>query len=198
MKKTLIVLSHPHIENSRFNKALIEGIKELPHVTIRHLDALYGSDTKAFDIAKEQRYLLEHERIVFQFPWYWYSAPAMLKGYQDEVFSYGFAFGTSGDKLSGKEFKIVTTIGASELAYQAGGWNLKSMNELLSPFQSMCNMTGMTYTRAFKVHGVGIMSDEELGQYVALYKEELLDTSWDNGLIKYYRKMNEEAIKSRS
>ncbi len=198
MKKTLIVLSHPNLQNSKFNAALIKEVKDLPHVSIRHLDALYGSDTKAFDVVKEQHYLRENERIIFQFPWYWYSAPAMLKAYQDEVLSYGFAFGKSGDKLAGKEFKIVTTIGAAEFAYQAGGWNLKSMNELLSPFQSMCNLTGMTYTRAFKVYGVGVMSNEELQQQAILYKETLLEDTWDNGLVKYYRQMNEEAIKPRS
>ena len=123
--KTLLILNHPNLEASQFNKALIEGIKGLEHVTIRHLDELYGSDIKAFDVEKEQQLLLEHDRVIFQFPWYWYSAPAMIKAYQDEVFTYGFAYGNSGDKLNGKAFKIATTVGAPEFAYQEGGWNKK-------------------------------------------------------------------------
>jgi len=195
--KTLIILSHPNLEASKFNKALVEGIKDLENVTIRHLEELYGSDIKAFDVETEQKLLLAHDRVVFQFPWYWYSSPAMIKAYQDEVLTYGFAYGSAGDKLNGKEFKIATTVGAPDYAYQEGGWNKKSMNELLSPFQSMANLTGMTYTRSFRVHGTAAMNDEELEQNVKEYKEELLDDSWDNGLNKYVRKMNEDSVKAK-
>jgi putative NADPH-quinone reductase len=61
-------------------------------------------------VESEQRLLSEHDRVIFQFPWYWYSSPAMIKAYQDEVFTYNFAYGSKGDKLSGKEFKIATTV----------------------------------------------------------------------------------------
>jgi len=121
----------------------------------------------------------------------------MIKAYQDEIFTYGFAYGNSGDKLNEKEFKIATTIGAPDFAYQAGGWNLKSMNELLSPFQSMCNLTGMLYTRAFKVDGVAAMTNKELELKIQEYKDELQDQSWDNGLSKYIRKINEDNVKTK-
>lgn len=197
MKKTLLILSHPNLQESEFNKALIEGVKDIENLTIRHLEELYGSDIKSFDVEEEQKLLLEHDRVVFQFPWYWYSSPAMIKAYQDEVLTYGFAYGSAGDKLNGKEFKIATTVGAPEFAYQEGSWNKKSMNELLSPFQSMCNLTGMTYTRSFRVHGTAAMSEEELVQYATSYKQELLDEAWDNGLTKYLRKMNTDSVKAK-
>ena len=144
MQKTLLILSHPNLEGSKFNKALIQGVKDLENITIRHIDELYGSDIKAFDIETEQKLLLESDRVIFQFPWYWYSSPAMIKAYQDEVLTYGFAYGSAGDKLNGKEFKIVTTVGAPDSAYQEGGWNKKSMNELLSTFQSIAKLTSKT------------------------------------------------------
>lgn len=197
MKKTLIILSHPNLENSKFNKALIEGVKDIENLTIRHLEKHYGSDIKAFDIKKEQELLLSHDRVIFQFPWYWYSSPAMIKAYQDEILTYGFAYGSAGDKLNGKEFKIATTVGAPDYAYQEGSWNKKSMNELLAPFQAMANLTGMTYTKAFRVHGVASMSEEELREKVQEYKEELLDDSSDNGLNKYIRKINEDSVKAK-
>jgi len=196
-KKILLILSHPNLKESKFNKALIEGVRDLQNLNIRHLEELYGSDIKAFDIKKEQELLLEHDRVIFQFPWYWYSSPAMIKAYQDEVFTYGFAYGNEGDKLNGKEFKIVTTIGAPEYAYQEGGWNKKSMNELLSPFQAMANLTGMTYTRAFKVHGVASIDDTELKLKIKEYKDELQASSWDNGLNKYIRKIDENSVKAK-
>lgn len=197
MKKTLIILSHPNLNNSKFNKTLIEAIKDVDTLTIRYLDGQYGTDIKAFNIEEEQKLLLEHDRIIFQFPFYWYSSPAMLKAYIDEVFAYGFAYGSEGDKLNKKEFKIVTTVGAPDYAYQEGGWNKKSMNELLSPFQSLSHLTGMIYTRAFILHGVAAMEDRELEKKVKEYKEEILDNSWDNGLTKYVRTMNEENVKAK-
>lgn len=197
MQKTLIILSHPNIDNSKFNKALMDGVKDLENVTIRHLEGIYGSDMKAFDVEAEQKLLLEHDRIVFQFPWYWYSTPAMLKAYQDEVFTYGFAYGSTGDKLNGKEFKVVTTIGGADYAYQAGGWNNFSMNELLTPLRQMANLTGMKYTRGYFLYGVGAMGEDELATKVQGYKEELQDEAWDNGLTKYLRVMNEDNVKGK-
>lgn len=152
MKKTLIIFNHPNFENSVFNRALIERAKKQENVLVRHLDAIYGSDTKGLDVQKEQELLTEYERIIFQFPIHWFSAPAMLKAYQDMVFSYGFAFGQSGDKLVDKEFKVVLTIGSTQEAYQAGGWNDKTINEILSPLQTTARFCGMIYTPVFSIY----------------------------------------------
>lgn len=194
MNKTLIILSHPSLENSKFNKALIEGIGDLENITVHHLEAKYGTDIKSFDVEAEQQLLLEHDRIIFQFPFYWYSTPAMLKAYQDEVLTYGFAFGSDGDKLHGKQFKVVTTTGGTDYAYQAGGWNNFSMSTLLKPIQQTANLTGMIYTRAFILHGVLVMTDEELEKNINDYKEVLLDQEWDNGLTKYLNKMDDSSL----
>lgn len=195
--KTLVIVSHPNLEASIANKALVESIKGLENVTVRHLENIYGSDIKSFNVEEEQKLLLEHDRVVFQFPWYWYSSPAMLKAYQDEVFTYGFAYGSAGDKLNGKIFKIAVTVGAPDFAYQEGGWNKHSMNQLLAPFQSMTNLTGMIYTRAFRVHGTAAMSEDELALKAKEYKEELEEQVWDNGLLKYSRIMNEDSVKAK-
>lgn len=197
MKKTLLIVSHPNMANSKFNKALVQEVEGLENLTIRHLEGIYGSDIKAFDVQKEQELLLGHDRIVFQFPWYWYSTPAMLKAYQDEVFTYGFAYGSTGDKLNGKEFKVAITIGGAEYAYQAGGWNNFSINELLTPLRQTANLTGMKFTRGFFLYGVGAMSEDELKQKAKEYKEVLLDDEWDNGLEKYLRIMNEDNVKGK-
>lgn len=69
MKKTLIIFNHPNFENSVFNRAFIEKAKQQENVLVRHLDAIYGSNTKSFDIQKEQEFLVEYERIIFQFPY---------------------------------------------------------------------------------------------------------------------------------
>lgn len=189
MKKTLIIFNHPNFQNSIFNHALIEQAKKQEGVLVRHLDEIYGSDTKGFDIQKEQELLMEYERIIFQFPLYWFSTPAMLKAYEDEVLSYGFAYGKSGDKLVGKEFKAVVTIGAMEEAYQAGGWNDKSLNEILSPLQTMARFCGMTYTRAFTTFSTTAkkFESQEIEKIATKYAQMLQNQNWCDHITKYQR-----------
>jgi NAD(P)H dehydrogenase (quinone) len=44
------------------------------------------------DVLCEQKYILEADIIIFVFPVWWNSFPAMIKGYLDRVFSRGFAY----------------------------------------------------------------------------------------------------------
>jgi len=81
--KTLVIFSHPQISQSRIHARLLKAIENVPGITVRHLDALYPDgkiDVKAEQLAVEQA-----DNIVFQFPLYWYSFPALLKAYLDEV-----------------------------------------------------------------------------------------------------------------
>lgn len=189
MKKTLIIFNHPNFNTSTFNQAFIEKAQKIDGVVLRNLDEIYGSNTKGFDTKTEQKLLIEHERIIFQFPLYWFSTPAMLKAYQDEVLSYGFAYGKSGDKLVGKEFKVVVTIGAMQEAYQAGGWNDRSLNEILSPLQTMARFCGMTYTRAFSVFSTTARQFEkqEIEKLAESYQAMLQNQNWCDHITKYQR-----------
>ncbi|KPP58177.1 NAD(P)H dehydrogenase-like [Scleropages formosus] len=44
------------------------------------------------DIVEEQQKVKEAELVVFQFPMYWFTVPAILKGWFDRVFTQGFAY----------------------------------------------------------------------------------------------------------
>lgn len=184
MKKTLVILTHPNMKESRLNKALIEAIKEEAHVTVHDIYALYGSAEK-IDVKKEQELLLAHDRIVFQFPLFWFSTPGLLKDWQDKVLEYGFAYGSEGSKLANKEFKIAVTVGSPEDAYQAGAYVHASMSELLKPLQTMALFTGMRYTQPFAVHRALKITDDELSQKALEYKALLLEDDWSSSLFKY-------------
>ncbi len=79
--------------------------------------------------------LLQYDRVVFQFPFYWYSSPPLLKKWFDDVLTYGWAFGPGGDHLKGKEFIVATTTGGKESEYHSGGYNWFTISELLRPIQ---------------------------------------------------------------
>lgn len=52
----------------------------------------YAAGQLPEDVRVEQQKLLEADLIVLQFPLWWYSVPAMLKGWFDRVFASGFGF----------------------------------------------------------------------------------------------------------
>jgi NAD(P)H dehydrogenase (quinone) len=66
----------------------------------------FTTGTQAADIAEEQRKLLWADVVVLQFPMWWYGMPAILKGWIDRVYAYGFAYGVGpqGGAHWGKRF----------------------------------------------------------------------------------------------
>ncbi|MBK3775879.1 flavodoxin family protein [Azospirillum brasilense] len=68
------------------------------------------------DVRREQEIIAGAQAITFLFPIWWAGMPAMLKGYVDRVFTYGFAWEMRGEeikgKLHGREGLIVTSSGA--------------------------------------------------------------------------------------
>ncbi|WP_214742103.1 NAD(P)H-dependent oxidoreductase [Exiguobacterium sp. s48] len=157
---TLVILVHPNLETSRVNKAWKEALEQHDDVTVHDLYATYP-DFK-IDVAREQQLLLSHDLIVFQFPFYWYSSPALLKEWQDVVLSYGWAYGQSGTQLHGKEFVLAVSTGGPADAYRPDGYNRFTMEELLSPFRAIANLTGMTYLPPYIESGVRTLTAEQL------------------------------------
>ncbi len=143
--KTLVILSHPYFARSNAIKALQQTAERLPDVTVRNLEALYGDDTSAFDIAAEQAAAEAADRIVFLFPIHWFNLTPMLKAYLNEVWTYGWAFGPTGTALQGKALQAVVTAGASEHTYSAEGLIESSIDEVLTPLKASALYVGMDY-----------------------------------------------------
>lgn len=160
--KTLVIAAHPNLSGSNVNKTWMNHLNREEDVTVHDLYSKYP-DFK-IDIEREQKLLLEHDRIVFQFPFYWYSSPSLLKEWQDVVLAYGWAYGSQGTKLHGKEFMLAVSTGGPEAAYQSGGYNHYSMSELFKPFQAMANLTGMRFLPAFVEHGVRMLNQEQVNE----------------------------------
>ena len=76
MPQVLVISGHPALSQSVANSAILEQIaKELPQAQIRRLDALYPDFR--IDVAAEQQALVAAD-VVWQFPLYWYSVPALV------------------------------------------------------------------------------------------------------------------------
>ncbi|WP_068113451.1 NAD(P)H-dependent oxidoreductase [Tropicimonas marinistellae] len=176
--KTLVLTAHPDLDNSRINRLWFDALSETGEITTRDLTAT-GGETMRFDVEAEQALLLAHDRIVFQFPFYWYSAPPVLKAWMDQVLSFGFAYGPGGDRLAGREFLILVSTGGPADSYHAGGYNSFSMDELLKPYQQMAILTGMTYLRPFVQHGLAVAEDAGLAESVRSMLAHVTDPELD-------------------
>jgi glutathione-regulated potassium-efflux system ancillary protein KefG len=142
MKNVLVISGHPDLSASRVSSTILQRLEE-QRVTLHRLSDIHRN--YQFDIPAEQDLLVRHDRIVFLFPLYWYSSPAIMKKWIDDVFTPGFAYARNGNKLQGKEFLVVTTVGAPETGYRAGGFNNHTMDELLRPFQQTVAYVGGQY-----------------------------------------------------
>jgi len=149
-RRVLILFAHPVLERSRVNRKLLDAVRGLPDVTIHDLYEVYP--TLGIDVAREQALLLDHDAIVFQHPFYWYSAPAILKEWQDLVLEHGWAYGAGGDKLRGKLTLNAVSTGGPEQAYRSDGYNRFSIRELLAPWDQTAHLCGMRFLAPFVVH----------------------------------------------
>jgi glutathione-regulated potassium-efflux system ancillary protein KefG len=182
LMKTLVIVSHPDILESSSQQYFLNSVKGFEDVTLHHLESTYP-DMK-IDVAYEQALLKQHDRILFQFPFYWYSSPPLLKQWQDVVLEYGFAHGTEKNALMGKEFGLVLIIGVNEKEYQAGGSELFSINELTKPYQALAHKTGMTYLKPLSIF-----------QFAYLKEHQKMET-----LISYWQMLtmeNDDSLASR-
>ncbi|GIN74248.1 general stress protein 14 [Bacillus sp. J14TS2] len=165
--KTLVLVFHPNLAESRGNRHLVEEIREQPNVTVHNVYEAY-SDEK-IDIYTEQQLVEEHDRIVLQFPFYWYSAPPLLKKWLEEVITYGWAYGTEGDKFRGKEILVSVTTRVDQEDYSPEGDVKFSVSELLRPLEATSNFVGAHYLAPFALHGVEHKSDEQLAEIAKEY-----------------------------
>lgn len=168
-RRILIVFAHPILERSRVNRRLIDGVRDLDGVTVHDLYEVYP--TFAVDPAREQALLIAHDVIVLHHPFYWYSAPALLKEWMDLTFALGWAYGPGGVALRGKLMLNAITTGGSAEAYRAEGKNRFTIRELLAPFDQSAHLCGMTYLAPFVVHGaLRLGDDDDVGPHVSSYR----------------------------
>ena len=166
--RTLVLLAHPDLPGSRVNSALADAVRDLEDVTVRDLaEVRVGS---GFDVTEEQRLLVEHDVVVLQFPWYWYSVPGILKEWMDQVLLRGFAYGSEGTRLHGKTLQVVTSTGGPGESYEAAGYNRFTMTELMRPIDATAHLCGMRLAEPFVVHGVHRIDDAALEAYAARYR----------------------------
>ncbi|MGA9519785.1 MAG: NAD(P)H-dependent oxidoreductase [Trichococcus sp.] len=168
--QTLIIVSHPTLADSNAQRFLWESLPA-EGVTWHHLESVYPDGQ--INQEAEQQQLLQYDRIIFQFPFYWYSSPGLLKQWQDVVLTEGFAYGVDGSRLSEKEFGLVLALGVNECEYQAGGREGFTISELTRPYQAMATKCGMVYLPTLVVSKFDYLSDTKKKELLIAYQQYL-------------------------
>jgi NAD(P)H dehydrogenase (quinone) len=189
----LIVYAHP--EPTSYNAALKDAavealikrgaavkISDLYEMNFNPVAAMSDTIVPANPADVPEDLKLEREKvewadyIIFQFPMWWTSAPAIVKGWFDRVFAAGFAYGPgiyNHGNLKGKKAMLSFTTGGRHLG-SYGPKGLKGeMSERLFGFQhEILYFSGMDVIEPFIVPS-GV-SEEERKDYIEQFKEKMM------------------------
>ena len=166
--KVLVLLAHPALETSVTNRRLARAVTGLDGVRVHDLYETYPDFE--VDVAREQDLLREHDVIVFQHPFYWYSAPALIKEWLDLVLEHGFAYGRTGNALRGKVMMNAFSTGGREEAYGPDGRNRFTVRQLLAPFDQTAHLCHMIYYPPFVVYRGRGLPRQALAEAAATYR----------------------------
>lgn len=142
-------------------------------------EALRACETKTFapDISAEMEKVRRADLIIFQYPIWFSSMPAILKGWIDRVFQAGFAFTYTnmytGGLLHGKKGLLIVTVGSPEFVYSKQGPH-GDLRELLLPFShATCESVGLEMLPPALILGCGGMTKEQGLAEIETLKQKL-------------------------
>ena len=138
--------------------------------------------TLAHDITIEQKKLLDCDLLILQFPLWWFSMPAILKGWMDRVLSMGFAYGGGQwydtGSLKGRKAMLSITTGGPDFMYSPLGRN-GNIEKILFPIQhGILYFCGFEVLPPFIAYSPAHATDEQRAQMLDEYHQRLaaLDT----------------------
>lgn len=170
--QTLVVFAHPALERARIGSAMATAAYAAAGVTVHDLYELYPDFT--IDVTAEQNALRSARSLVLQFPFYWYSTPALMKEWLDLVLTHGFAYGATGRALEGKTFACAITTGGPQAAYGEAGQNRYGVDDFLRPLEQTARLCRMRWKKPFVVHGAAVLTDAARDKAAARYADWLV------------------------
>jgi len=173
MKKVLINFAHPARARSKINNALRASVEGLEGVTFNDLYANYPDFF--IDVKREQSLCENHDVIIFQHPFYWYSTPAIMKEWLDLVLEHGWAYGAEAKALKGKILLQAITAGGDDSVYQKDGFSTFTISELTSPYRATAKLCKMIWVPPFAILGIhrGV-PEEKVRAYAEDYRRTVI------------------------
>lgn len=169
--KVYVLAAHPNWRESRVNRRLFEQARATQGVAVQDLYARYPDYD--IDVAAEQAQAAAAALIVLMHPVQWYSMPALLKLWVDEVLAYGWAYGPGGHTLQGKDLWLVASTGGPENSYHPQGYNRYFFDAFLPPYEQTAALCGMRFLPPLVLHGAHRATEDEMQAHAAVFADRL-------------------------
>jgi len=134
------------------------------------------------DVQDEQRKLLAADALILVFPLWWFSMPAIMKGWVDRVWAYGLAYGYQGagntyrygeGGLAGKRALLAVSVGGPAEDYSPRGIN-GPLDELLFPItHGTLFFPGMQVLPSFAVYGTARINTDGMDRVTAAWRRRV-------------------------
>jgi glutathione-regulated potassium-efflux system ancillary protein KefF len=161
----VVIYAHPAPSRSRVNRPLAEALASLPNVAVHDLYSRYVDYD--IDVVAEQRALAAAETVVLQYPVHWYSVPALLKLWLDEVLEFGWAYGPGGTALRGKSLLAVASTGGTFDSYGPEGNHGHPIEAFLLPLEQTARLCGMDWLPPLVLHDADNSDAKVLAEHIA-------------------------------
>lgn len=136
-----------------------------------------GHQGFAAEVEAELQKLAWCDVMIWQFPLWWFSVPAVLKGWVDRVFAMGRAYGSGRiyetGFFQGKRALLSLTTGGPAEAYETGGLQGDIAGILRPLHRGMLQFTGFTVLAPQVVYGPARQSDEQRAAALAAWAVRL-------------------------
>lgn len=180
--KNLIIYAHPNSAslNHFLSQTVVESLQESgQEIIVRDLNEINFNPVLsledmhgqrmgqvAADVKTEQDFITWADQIIFIYPIWWTGMPAIMKGYIDRVFSYGFAYrydkGIQKGLLTGKHTIIINSHGKSNAEYKAVGMD-KALG--LTSDVGIFNYCGLEIKKHFYFDKADKASEENVSEW---------------------------------
>jgi putative NADPH-quinone reductase len=168
--QTLIIAAHPEIARSNTQSFFKESAALVPGVQWHALTQDTYTDAQ---VTAEQQLVLAADRIILQFPLYWYSAPARLWAWLDAVWQRSVVYDDAGGLLNGKSLGIVVSFSHPLRDYRLGGREGMPVDAFLTPFSALAHKTGMRLLTPLLVPEFARMTETQRAELLVHYQQYL-------------------------
>lgn len=142
----------------------------------------YAHGCQTSDVEEEQRKILSADAVILVFPLWWFSMPAIMKGWVDRVWAYGLAYGYQGagnayrygdGGFAGKRALLAVSVGGPAIDYAPRGIN-GPLEQLLFPItHGTLFFPGMEVLPTFAVYGAGGIDAQGMVEAVAAWRDRV-------------------------
>ncbi len=165
-----VIAAHPNWRESRINRLLRDAAQDNARAQVCDLYRAYPD--YSIDVAAEQARLQAAQLVVMLHPIHWYSMPALMKLWLDDVLAHGWAYG-GGTALQGKDLWLVATTGGTEASYHPQGYNRYFFDAFLPPYEQTSALCGMRFLPPLIFHGAHRASNDEVASHIEVFRERL-------------------------